>query len=132
MIINIATQIAVFLENRPGTLARLCKALRDEKINIHALSTGDTVDYNVVRMIVSDTGRALHVFQDHNTLTITNEVLMIECSNKPGALVDISEKLAKAHINIEYCYSATPPKSKNSLLIVRTSDQNKALKTLNT
>lgn len=132
MIMNIATQIAVFLENRPGTLARLCKALRDEKINIHAISTGDTVDYNVVRMIVSDTRRALQIFQDHNTLTITNEVLMIECMNKPGALVDISEKLTKAHINIEYCYSATQPKSKNALLIVRTSDQNKALKTLNT
>ncbi len=131
MIMNIATQIAVFLQNRPGTLARVCQALRDAKINIHALSTGDTVDYNVVRMIVNDTARALQIFQDHNTLTITNEVLMIECSNKPGALVEISEKLSKAHINIEYCYSATPPKSKNGLLIIRTSDQNKALKTLN-
>ena len=129
---SIATQVAVFLENRPGILARLCKALRDAKINIQALSTGDTVDYNVVRMIVNDTAKALQILQDHNTLTITNEVLMIECLNHPGTLVDISEKPSKARINIEYCYSATPPKSKNALLIVRTSDQNKALKTLNT
>lgn len=132
MIMNIATQIAVFLENRPGTLVRVCKALRVAKISIHAISTGDTIDYNVVRMIVSDTERALQIFQDHNTLSITNEVIVIECANKPGTLVDISEKLAKAHINIEYCYSATPPTSKNALLIVRTSDQKKALKTLNT
>jgi hypothetical protein len=33
-------------------------------------------------------------------------------------------------VNIEYCYSATPPKANKGLIILRVSDANKALKAL--
>lgn len=128
---QITKQLAIFLENSPGTLARLCDVLARAKINIFAITTGDTVDHNVVRMIVSDTGRALEILEEHGSLVVTTEVLMIEGDNKPGSLADIAHKLAGADINIEYCYSATSPKSKNGLLILRVSNTKKALKVLN-
>jgi len=40
-----ATQLATFLSNRPGALARVCDALAKAEINIHALATSDTVDH---------------------------------------------------------------------------------------
>ena len=40
--VQLTRQLAIFLNNRPGTLARLCDALSEEKINIYALSTSDT------------------------------------------------------------------------------------------
>jgi len=51
---QITKQLALFLENRPGTLARICAALSAAKSNIYAISTSDTVDHIVVRMVVSD------------------------------------------------------------------------------
>ena len=54
-----ATQLAVFLSNRPGALARVCEELAGAKINIHALSISDTADHSVVRMVVSDPTKAL-------------------------------------------------------------------------
>ena len=51
-------QLSLFLENKPGTLAAVCKALADEKINIQAISVSDAVDHAVVRMVVSDPRRA--------------------------------------------------------------------------
>jgi len=56
---------------------------------------------------------------------------MFEGSNKPGEMARIAHKLADAKINIEYCYSATPPKAKHGLLILRVSNPAKALKVLN-
>jgi hypothetical protein len=129
--IQIAKQLAIFLENRPGTLARVCDALAKAKINIYAISTGDTVDHNVVRMVVNETSRAIEIFQEHGSLIVTTEVLMIEGDNKPGSLADLAHKLAGVNVNIEYCYCATSPKSKNGLLILRVSDTKKALKALN-
>jgi len=129
---QITKQLAVFLDNRPGTLAKVCDELSEQKINIYAISTSDTVDHTVIRMVVSDYQRALHVFEEHGTLVVEDDVLMIDGSNKPGALAAIARKLAKASVNIEYCYSATPADAKKGLLIMRVSDVKKALKVLNT
>ena len=128
---HITKQLALFLENRPGTLARVCDAMAAAKINIYAVSSSDTVDHIVVRMVVSDWMKALSVFEEHGTLVVEDDVLMLVGDNKPGSLGKIAHKLAAAKVNIEYCYCATPPDAKKGLLILRTSDQKKALKVLN-
>jgi len=129
---QITKQLAIFLDNRPGTLARMAETLGKAKINIYAISTSDTVDHSVIRLVVSDYRKAMHVFEEHGTLVVEDDVVMIEGSNKPGELAEIAYKLAEANVNIEYCYSATPPGTKKGLLIVRCSNANKALKVLNT
>ena len=128
---QITKQLALFLENRPGTLARVCDALAAAKINIYAISTSDTVDHSVVRMVVSDPVKALFIFEGHGTLVVEDDVLVITGDNKPGSLAGLAHKLSKAKINIEYAYCATPPDAKRGLLILRVSDAKKALKVLN-
>ena len=129
---HITTQLALFLDNRPGMLARVCEALAHTKINIYAIATSDTVDHSVIRMIVSDTRKALLLFEERGTLAVETEVIMIEGDNRPGSLAKISQKLADAGINIEYCYCATPPEAKKGLLLLRVLNAKKALKVLNT
>ena len=129
---EIARQLALFLANRPGALARVCDALSQAKINIYALTISDTVDHSVVRLVVSDTERALEIFENHGTLVVETEVLMVSGDNRPGSLAQIAKKLAGVKINIEYAYCATNPASKKGLLILRVSNPQKALKVLNT
>jgi hypothetical protein len=128
---QITQQLALFLENRPGTLARVCEALSKEKINIYAISTSDTVDHIVLRMVLSDPRKALRIFEEHGTLVVEDDVLMIDGDNKPGSLAKIAHKFADAKVNIEYAYCATSPTAKKGLLILRVSDAKKALKVLN-
>jgi len=128
---QIAKQLAIFLDNRPGMLARVCDALSEAKINIYAITTSDTVDHSVIRLVVSDYRKALHVFEEHGTLVVEDDVLMVDGSNKPGQLAALAHKLAEAKVNIEYCYSATPADAKKGLLIMRVSNPTKALKVLN-
>ncbi len=128
---QITKQLAIFLDNRPGMLVRVADALAEAKVNIYAVSTSDTVDHSVIRLVVSDYRKALHVFEERGTLVVEDDVLMIDGSNKPGELSRIAHKLAEAKVNIEYCYCATPPESKRGLLIVRVSNPTKALRILN-
>jgi hypothetical protein len=132
MKMQLTHQLALFLDNRPGTLARLCEALAEAKINIYAISTSDTVDHSVIRMVVSDTRKALLLFEERGTLVVESEVVMVEGDNRPGGLAKIANKLADNGVNIEYCYCATPPDAKRGLLVLRLSDAKKALKLLNT
>ena len=128
---QIALQLALFLDNKPGTFARVCEALSEAKINIYAISTSDTVDHSVVRMVVSDPRKALLLFEERGTLVVESEVLMIEGDNKPGSLARICDRLAAAKVNIEYAYCATPPDARRGLLVLRVSNAKKALKILN-
>src|SRR3989442_3082043 len=102
--IETATQLAVFLANRPGALARVCDALAKAEININALATSDTVDHSVVRMVVSDPTKALMLLGEAGVLALEAEVLMIETEHEPGVLAQIAERLAEADVNIEYVY----------------------------
>ena len=129
---QVATQLALFLANKPGTLAEVCTVLSKAQINIYAISTSDTIDHSVVRLIVDKPATALAAFEDHNTLVVENEVIMIEGANKPGSLAHLARKLSDAKINIEYAYCATNPTSDTGLLILRPSNVAKALKVLNT
>src|SRR5438067_7741420 len=92
--IETATQLAVFLANRPGALARVCEALAKAEINIHALATSDTVDHTVVRMVVSDPTKALMLLGEAGTLALETELLKIETENKPGVVAAIVDRLA--------------------------------------
>jgi len=129
--LELARQLAVFLDNRPGTLARLCEAFGEAEINIFALSTSDTVDHTVFRMIVSDPTKAKRLLEERGALVVSTDVLMIDSTNKPGSLADIANRLAEADINIDYAYAATHPTAKKGLLVLRVSEPKKALKTLN-
>ena len=125
-----ATQLAVFLENRPGTLARVCEALAKAGINIHALTVSDTVDHSVVRMIVSDPTKALMLLGERGVLAFENDVLCIDAVNEPGVLGKIAEALSRAEVNIEYAYFATGGTSPKGIIVLRTSDNEKARRAL--
>ena len=127
---DIVTQLSVFLANKPGTLAQVCDELAKAEINIYALTISDSVDHAVVRMVVSNTQHALHIFGERGLLVVENEVLMINNNNKPGSLSRIAERLSKARVNIDYAYLASTPGSKKGLLILRVSNSKKALEAL--
>lgn len=127
---KIVEQLALFLHNRPGTLAAVCDALAEARINIYGLSVSDAADHAVVRMVVSDSRKAMHIFEAHGTLAVESEVLMIDNENRPGMLSRIAKELAAKKINIEYAYLASQPTAKKGLLIMRVSDPRKALRVL--
>ena len=127
---EIIKQLAIFLDNRPGTLGRVCNTLGKAGVNIYAMSTSDTVDHSVLRMVVSDYRKAIQLFEEHNALVVEDDVLMVDADNQPGGLARICRRLAAAKLNIEYCYCASSPSLKQGLLILRVSDPKKALKAL--
>jgi hypothetical protein len=125
-----ATQLAVFLSNRPGALARVCNELTSAQINIHALAISDTADHSVVRMVVSDPTRALMLLGEHGVLALETDVLMVETENQPGTLAQIADCLAREEVNIEYAYMAATVNSPRGLMILRPNDVEKAQRVL--
>jgi hypothetical protein len=100
------------------------------KINIFGLTVSDTTDHAVVRMVVSNTEKAMGLFESHGTLVVESDVLMIQNDNKPGSLSRIANALSSKKINIDYGYLASMPSAKKGLLILRVTDPKRALAVL--
>ena len=47
-------QLSVFVENRPGSLRPVCKALADGGIDLLSLTVADTEEFGIVRILVPD------------------------------------------------------------------------------
>ena len=120
--IKIEPQLAVFLDNRPGMLARTCQALAAAKINILALSILDTVDHAIVRMVVDKPKDAEQALSRMHAMVQRRDVVFLDVPNEVGALAKIAERLAEAGINLEYAYCTGSPAHSAGSLVLRTND----------
>ncbi len=117
-------QISVFLENKPGQLAKFAGLLRENGIDMRALTLAEAADFGVVRTIVSDPDRAQQVLKEAGKISAVTPVLAIEVPDKPGALTDILQILTDGAINLEYTYAFTSRKNQSAYMVFRVADKN--------
>jgi len=123
-------QLSIFLENKPGTLAEMCRALAEKDINVRALTVSDTVDHAVVRIVVDRPEEAVHLLGDAGMLVIENDVVVVDVENRPGALAELAQKCAEAELNIEYAYCTADADQDKGMFVLRTRDLEKAARAL--
>jgi len=106
-------QLTVFLENRKGRLAALCRVLGDAGISMKALTIADTERYGVVRIITNDPKKAQAELVEKGFRASLTEVLAIEVPDVAGGLAKLLDALDESNINIEYayCFSSTDGKA---------------------
>ncbi len=124
-------QISVFLENRPGALHDMTKALADGNIDMRGLSLAETSDFGIVRLIVDDVFGTAEVLKDAGFVSSLTDVTAVEVPNVPGGLNRVLEVLDAAGINIEYMYAILGnKKSESAYMIFRVDDNAKAASAL--
>lgn len=123
-------QISVLLENKPGSLARLARLIADEKINMEGLMIAEAVGEGMVRLIPDNPARMTRLLKKHELRYVTDEVIGIDLTHRPGALAEAAERLGQAGINIVYAYATGMPGSRRALAIMKTSDPKKSRRVL--
>ena len=123
-------QISIFLENRPGQLAAICRTLAKAGVNIVTLSLADTADFGIVRMIVDDHVRGAKVLADAGFAVRETEVVTATVRNAPGGMAELMEKFDAAGVDIEYSYAYALGNGKEAILVFRFTDNAKALAAL--
>ncbi len=121
-----ATEFCLGLDNKPGTLAKLCGTLKRANVNIDAISVSDNAECCWVRMIASPTAKAKKVLKRAGYRPCTKPVLRINAEHRPGQLEAITSKLAEAGVNINYVYGSNGPAGTVSSVIVSVDNIRKA------
>lgn len=123
---RVETQLSAFLDNRAGVLAALAADLARHGICIRALTIANLVDHAVVRLIVSEPRKALHLLGERGVLALTSQVLAIEMPDQAGALAAVCRRLARAGVNIDYAYGSGPATGGRAVAYMHVSDLRRA------
>ena len=127
---DLCKQYSIFLENRVGALAEVCRIIADEKINLHAICAIDTIEESILRIVPEKGPAAAKILRDAGFRIIESEVILVELENTPGATGDVATKLSEAGINISYVYASANSRCMQSTLVLRVQLIEKALQVL--
>ena len=95
-------QVTVFIGNKEGRIEKVTEVLKKNGINISSLSLAESVDFGLLRLIVSDPEKAKDALKAEGLSARLSDVIAVEISNKPGSLHDLLTALVD--YNIEYMY----------------------------
>lgn len=119
-------QLTVSCENRPGTLAHVCRTLGDAKVNILAFQVGTLGAEGRVQLVVDNVNKAKRALDGAGLAYTEEAVLHVELPNVPGALGSFAGKLAAKEINITAGYQTGARGSKRASVVLAVSDLDKA------
>src|SRR5437870_4596333 len=95
-------EFAIRMEDRPGTLGKVCRALADRGVNILAFQSFPTGKESLVHFVVDNPTTAKSVL-DAQRLTYT-EAEVAQVKLRPGELARAASRLGDSNININYAY----------------------------
>jgi hypothetical protein len=126
-----AREFTISLEDRPGTLGKLCQALAEERVNILAYQQFPQEKGNgSVRLVVDNPERAKIVLDRQRSNYKETEVAQVKLAHRPGELGRAASRLGDAGININYGYCGTEPSTNATFLILGVAEVGKAVKVL--
>lgn len=99
-------QLSIFVDNEPGVLARVARALADGGVNLRAISVSDNADDAVLRLVVDDDRKAIDILERTGALVVSRDVVEVAVPDEPGALAQICSTLAAKGLNISYAYGS--------------------------
>ena len=123
-------EITIQMEDRPGALGQVCRALAEWRVNIVAFDFFNSGGKSLVRMVVDDPTTTKKVLDDEHLTYTEAEVVLVRVPHRPGELAPTASRLGDANIKINYAYCGIEPGTNVPLLIFGVAEVDRAASTL--
>jgi hypothetical protein len=119
-------QFTVSVENRPGAVAAIARALGNAKVNILALLGTAQGTSGAVELVVEDPRRAKKALDEAGLTYRETTAEEYELQNKPGALARCLDKLAAKGVNLNSICATAAKGGKKAVLVYTVETEAKA------
>jgi hypothetical protein len=124
-------ELSIHMEDHPGTLAKMCRALANRRVNILAFQSASSEGRSLVRIVVDSPTTARTALNDEGLSYTEAEVAQIKLRrHKPGELARAASLLGDANININYAYTGLDPNTNAPVLVFGVVDVAQAISIL--
>jgi hypothetical protein len=124
-------QLSIPLENSPGRLHEVTKALGDAGINLRAHCICDsTHDFGVLRILVSNLSAARGVIMEKFIPARVDDVVAVEIDDTPGSLAQVLSLFLGTKVNVEYMYAVAGAHQAKAVMVFNFSSIDQAIEIL--
>jgi hypothetical protein len=121
-------EFTIRLEDRPGTLGKLCQALADQNVKILAFQSFPLEKgKSSVHLVLDYSLAARKIFDAQRADYTETKVAQVTLVHRPGELARAASRLGDAGININYGYCGIEPGTNATFLIFGVADAGKAV-----
>lgn len=116
-------QISVFVENKPGRLAKITKFLGEVGVDIRALSIADTRDFGILRLIVNNPDETVKLLKEAGYTVSITTVIAAAMPDEPGSLAKVLDILYQNGVTVEYMYAFITRTKEDAYVVLRVDEQ---------
>lgn len=104
-VVTQGVQFSVFIDNRPGALARVASILAERNIRILAISLTEGLDHGYARLVVDRPDEAAVALRAADLLFFSSRILLAEIGSEPADVARLLEHWGADGVNVEYAYT---------------------------
>ena len=123
---SVTKEFTVLMEDQPGTLGKVCRALADRNVNILGLHSFPIGGKAVTRFVVDNPTTAKTALDTERVTCTEAEVVQVELPHRPGEIARAASRLGEANININYAYCGLEPGTNTPLVFFGVAEVDKA------
>jgi hypothetical protein len=86
---------------------------------------------SVVRLVTDDTLRTMDVLRDNGYEPQERDVVLVDAAHKPGILRHLTDALSKENINLSHLFASATIDQDVCLVVLNSSDNERAIVLLN-
>jgi hypothetical protein len=123
-------QISAWIDDRPGLLGELARALGARKVDIRAFMASVLDGKGFIRLVVDRPAEARKVLAAAGWKTTVDELVEVVIPDRPGAMGRVADRLGAAGINIHYGYVGSSGKARTVSLFLAVEKPARAIQAL--
>ncbi len=93
-------RIVIMAENRIGVIAQIASTLADGGVNLNSIATENEGQHGVVIITTDRTDHALAILNEAGFKAVSDEAVLVQLLDQPGALANLAGELTGAGLNI--------------------------------
>ncbi len=120
-------QLAIVTENKPGIVADISTVLAEKNINIETIDAEATKCHGVIIISVDKYDEALKTLTEASFTVYTEDTIVVEIPDEPGALAKIARRFKDADLNMR-SIRIIKREAGNSLVAIATDHTKETIK----
>lgn len=127
---TLGKQLIISVDNRVGALAEASRIISDAGVNLIAVCGYVIDNKGFILFVTEDNAKAKGVLKAKKYDVRDEDIILVTLENKPGALKDVTEKIAKMGVDLTLLYGSTDEKGKTSKVVIVSENNKVALAAL--